>query len=125
MDFPWILSYETRLINGLHGIFAEKFFVALLPLGAFEAAERKAACAAMRKRRSVHRASLTWILIFCNRLPPRPFPSAASSGGQVKAQSAGPASANRTNCASPRVLQIDVKRTLLGATKRYSESVDV
>jgi hypothetical protein len=29
--FPWILSSESRLINGLRGIFAEKFFLALYP----------------------------------------------------------------------------------------------
>jgi hypothetical protein len=33
LGFPWILSSESRLISGLHGIFAEKFFVALLLLG--------------------------------------------------------------------------------------------
>ena len=27
LGFPWILSSETRLINGLRGIFGEKFFV--------------------------------------------------------------------------------------------------
>ena len=57
LGFPWILSSETRLINGLHGNFAEECFVALLPLE-FEAAGRKAAGETMRKRRSVHRASL-------------------------------------------------------------------
>ena len=30
LGFPWILSSESRLINGLHGIFAEKFFSAVL-----------------------------------------------------------------------------------------------
>jgi hypothetical protein len=29
LGFPWILSSETRLINGLHAIFARKFFLAL------------------------------------------------------------------------------------------------
>jgi hypothetical protein len=78
LGFPWILSSESRLINGLRWIFAEKFFVAFLPLGAFEAMERKAAGEAMRKRRRVHRASLTRILIFCNRLSPRSFSQPAS-----------------------------------------------
>jgi hypothetical protein len=32
LGFPWILSSKTRLINGLHGIFAETFFLALFPL---------------------------------------------------------------------------------------------
>jgi hypothetical protein len=31
LGFPWILSSETRLINELHGIFPEKFFLALSP----------------------------------------------------------------------------------------------
>jgi hypothetical protein len=57
-------SRPNRLINGLHGVFAEKFFLALLPLGAFAAAERKTAGEVMRKRRSVHPASLILILIF-------------------------------------------------------------
>jgi hypothetical protein len=42
LGFPRILSSQSRLINGLHGIFAEKIFEALLPLGALEAAERQA-----------------------------------------------------------------------------------
>jgi hypothetical protein len=48
----------------------------------FEAAERKAAGEAMQKRRSVHRASLTQILIFCNRLSLGRF-SAALIPGQL------------------------------------------
>ena len=31
LGFPWILSCESRLINGLRGIKAQKFFAALLP----------------------------------------------------------------------------------------------
>jgi hypothetical protein len=49
----------------------------------------------MRKHRSIHRASLTWVLIFCNQLSPRPFSPAASIQGQLgsgKAQLAGPLS---------------------------------
>ena len=30
LGFPWILSSESRLINGLHEIFSERFFLALL-----------------------------------------------------------------------------------------------
>src|SRR5580698_2279030 len=33
IGFPWILSSETRLINGLCGINRQKFFVTLLPSG--------------------------------------------------------------------------------------------
>src|ERR1700722_383950 len=32
LGFPWILSSETRLINGLHGISLRKFFLSVLPL---------------------------------------------------------------------------------------------
>jgi hypothetical protein len=57
LGFPWILSSESRLINGLRGIFAEKFF-----LGAFLAggvcAETRAPVLAVRKGKPVHRASL-------------------------------------------------------------------
>jgi hypothetical protein len=32
LGFPWILSSESRLINGLHGIFADRILLALFPL---------------------------------------------------------------------------------------------
>ena len=75
LGFPWILSSETRLINGLRGILVEKFFLVFLPLGRFAATEREAAGEVSRKRRNVHKASLTHILIFSNRLSPLPSPS--------------------------------------------------
>jgi hypothetical protein len=78
LGFPWILSSETRLINGLRGIFAEKFFVTLLPLGAVGAPGRNAAGEATGKRGIVHRASLTQVLIFCKQLSARPFAEAAN-----------------------------------------------
>jgi hypothetical protein len=78
LGFPWILSSETRLINGLRGIFAEKFCVTLLPLGAVGAPGRKAAGEAMGKRGIVHRASLTSVLIFCKQLSPGRFAEAAN-----------------------------------------------
>jgi len=31
LGFPWILSCESGLINGLRGIFAQKFFARLFP----------------------------------------------------------------------------------------------
>ena len=62
---------------GYTGFSRKEFFGSFLTLGPLKPG-RKAASEAMRERRSVHRASLTWILIFCNRLPPRPFPPAAS-----------------------------------------------
>jgi hypothetical protein len=46
---------------------------------AFEAAERKAVGEAMRKRRRVHRASLTRFLIFCNLFRPDAYPEAIST----------------------------------------------
>jgi hypothetical protein len=39
LGFPWILSSETSLFNGLHGIFCEEKFEAFCPLE-LEAAER-------------------------------------------------------------------------------------
>jgi len=63
LGFPWILSSEPRLINGLTAWSGETFY------RAFALAARRAGTGAcglgMRKRRIVHRASLTWILIFC------------------------------------------------------------
>jgi hypothetical protein len=56
LGFPWILSSETRLINGLHGINRERFFLAL-PL-ALEAAGTGPCGLGTRKRRITHRASL-------------------------------------------------------------------
>ena len=40
LGFPWILSSESRLINGLHAIFAERIFPRAFPLS-FEARERE------------------------------------------------------------------------------------
>jgi hypothetical protein len=33
LGFPWILSSETRLINGLRGVNRAKVFLVLFPLG--------------------------------------------------------------------------------------------
>src|ERR1700722_20067750 len=33
LGFPWILSSESRFINGLHDIFSERFFLAPLSSG--------------------------------------------------------------------------------------------
>jgi hypothetical protein len=59
LGFPWILSSESRLINGLHAIFTKKISRPFLPPWTSEAPERKAAGEAVRKRGKVHRASLT------------------------------------------------------------------
>jgi hypothetical protein len=40
LGFPWILSSESRFINGLCGIFAQRIFPRAFPL-AFEARERE------------------------------------------------------------------------------------
>ena len=69
LGFPWILSSETRLINGLRGFFAKQFFSPSLPLrrGTEPAVE------AMLKGATVHGASLIYFLIFCNLLSSEPF----------------------------------------------------
>src|ERR1700733_7427182 len=76
LGFPWILSSESSLFNGLYVVFAGKFFLGVFPIE--EAAGRKHTVKAMRKRRIVHGASLTHFLIFCNTLRSKPSPSAAS-----------------------------------------------
>jgi hypothetical protein len=74
VGFPWILSSKSRLINGLHGINRGKFFLAVFAPWAFESPERKGDREGTRKRRSVHRESLTYVLILFNLLSRRPFP---------------------------------------------------
>jgi hypothetical protein len=53
LGFPWILSSESRLINGLRGMFREKYFARLLPCGGGDTAVE-----VMWMRRIVHEASL-------------------------------------------------------------------
>jgi hypothetical protein len=67
LGFPWILSSKTRLINGLHGIFSEKFFAR--PGSREKKPERAPAVDAIRKGGVVHGATLLQFLIFCNQLP--------------------------------------------------------
>ena len=83
LGFPWILSSKSRLFNGLHGFFREKFFLALFP--AIQPPERAPVVAAMRKCRIAHGSSLVWFLIFCNRLSsePLPFGRSQSRGSSV------------------------------------------
>ena len=52
LGFPWILSSETRLINGLHGINRENFFVALFPRRWMH--NRVSQVEAMRRRQVLH-----------------------------------------------------------------------
>jgi hypothetical protein len=51
LGFPWILSSESRLINGLRAIFAKRIFAAFSPLGHSKSRKGKAAGEAVRKRR--------------------------------------------------------------------------
>src|ERR1700722_17586281 len=67
LGFPWILSSELSLFNGLRGINAQKFFASLFRVK-FESAGGTPAVEVMRKRRIAHEPSLTHFLIFCNRL---------------------------------------------------------
>jgi hypothetical protein len=69
LGFPWILSSESRLINGLRGFFRERNFSHLF-LGLRDAAGREPAVEAMRMRRILHEESLAEFLIFCNQLSP-------------------------------------------------------
>ena len=56
LGFPWILSSESSLFNGLRGKTAENIFGA--PALASRSARTEGAVEAMRKRRIVHGASL-------------------------------------------------------------------
>jgi hypothetical protein len=66
LGFPWILSSESRLINGLRGIFRGSFFLG--PVLAREEPERAPAVEAIRKGGIVHGASLLQFLIVSNQL---------------------------------------------------------
>ncbi len=65
LGFPWILSSETSLFNGLHGVSAKNFSRGV---SSRSQPESEPAAEAMRKVSLVHGASLTWLLIFSNRL---------------------------------------------------------
>jgi hypothetical protein len=67
LGFPWILSSESRLINGLRGIDHGRFFLAAFSLGGIRAGAGYAV-EAIWKGRIGHEASLGQILIFCNKL---------------------------------------------------------
>jgi hypothetical protein len=66
LGFPWILSCETRLINGLHGKIAQKFFASLFLWRG--APEREHTVEASRKRRLIHGTSLVQFPFFRKRL---------------------------------------------------------
>jgi hypothetical protein len=66
LGFPWILSSESRLINGLRGIFARIIFLAASCL----TAAGDAATEAVRMHRIIHDASLARFRLFVNRSSP-------------------------------------------------------
>ena len=72
LGFPWILWSESRLFNGLRGFFAGRIFAGLFPT--LRGAATGACGRAMRKRRIIHGASLTWLPIFRKRLSSASFP---------------------------------------------------
>jgi tRNA nucleotidyltransferase/poly(A) polymerase len=67
LEFPWILSSESRLFNELRGILREENFSR--PFAARQRAGTGAGILTMQKRSVAHRASLTHFLLFCNQLP--------------------------------------------------------
>jgi hypothetical protein len=68
LGFPWILSSESRLINGLRGIFGGNFFVR--PFLARQAG-RTLKVEGIRKGGIVHEVSLLQFLIASNQLSRR------------------------------------------------------
>jgi hypothetical protein len=67
LGFPWILSSESRLFNGLRWILREENFSR--PFAARQRAGTGAGILTRQKRSVAHRASLTRFLLFCNQLP--------------------------------------------------------
>jgi hypothetical protein len=59
LGFPWILSFETRLINGLHGIFGGNIFAPLSPCE-----DQQAASFSHVKSRIVHERKYKCISAF-------------------------------------------------------------
>jgi hypothetical protein len=72
LGFPWILSSESSLFNGLSGIKRRSFFPRRFPQ-ALEAREWDPCGFGRPKRRIVHRASLIQFLIFCKNLSSQPL----------------------------------------------------
>ena len=71
LDFLGFLSSESRLINGLRGIFAIIFFSSPFPGVASAGHEHPGE--GIRKRRIIHGASVSRLMIFCNHLSSEPF----------------------------------------------------
>jgi hypothetical protein len=66
LGFPWILSSESSLFNGLRGIFAERNFSRPFDRGGGMGGMDACVFGAL-KRRTVHETSLILFLIFCNK----------------------------------------------------------
>jgi hypothetical protein len=73
LGFPWILSSESRLFNGLHGMKRGNFFLSPFSM-ALRGTGTGAAVEALRKHRIVHEASLPKFLILRNTLSSEAFP---------------------------------------------------
>jgi hypothetical protein len=67
LGFPWILSSESRLFNGLRGIFAGRNFARPFAAAA-EASRESSSVLGMQKRRIIHLSNLAWFLILCKEL---------------------------------------------------------
>jgi hypothetical protein len=59
LGFPWNLSSESRLFNGLRGINRQKFFVTLLSVAAAAPQRRSHSCHADKQDRSSGKLTLT------------------------------------------------------------------
>ena len=66
LGFPWILSSELSLFNGLRGKNCENFSSRFSPC--MSPTERQPAVEAMRKGGIGHGVSLSYFLISCNKL---------------------------------------------------------
>jgi hypothetical protein len=67
LGFPWILSSESSIFNGLRWIFAERNF-SRPSAAAPEPRERLPAILACAKAWISHGATVTQFLLFCNKL---------------------------------------------------------
>jgi hypothetical protein len=65
LGFPWILSSESSLFNGLRGIFRKRNFARPFALGG-SGGRGDTAVEVMRMRRIIHEASLAQFLLFVN-----------------------------------------------------------
>jgi hypothetical protein len=89
LGFPWILSSESKLFNGLRRIFGGRKFLAIFCRRG-GGAGTGAGILTMQKRSLAHRASLTHFLLFCNQLPSTEIVDSLSSSptGRLRGLSA-------------------------------------